>query len=1207
MNTRIFKMVALAFFIGLHMSVGAANLPATFQGAITLDGVAAPAHAILIAWLPGSTGDASCPLVTDGEYGPLQLDADNPATPGKEGGVEGDAVRFKLLVNDSVFNAVPVSVWRSGEVQIVNIEVWRNRAFIWSPTTALQFDKTALRSQSLCRFTVSNPGNADLVIDQVVALNNNFDVLFEDALIVRPDSSVVIQVFFRPETEGEVEDQLLISSNAGEWMAPVRGQGYELWPLHWRVNADTTHWLGSDNAARSVAYNRMTNHLAVVGPDLSIVHPRTGRLLNQSGALPEVWHRVAISADGQIFVCTLAINGADFKLYRYANELAEPSLIYQGVLDQRAGDALAVSGAGKDIKLLVSGVGSGKIFTFTTTDGMLYEKTSDILLPEAGAAGYSICTVPETDYLFVAGPAKSTWYIKTDGTPVFQFDAETIPAANLSYFEKRDSNGRLRRFLTFINGATPGTGVMELLGAAPENLCDQVMIWPAATPVYQQLANLNATAEVAYDGIDNTLIELVTNNGLSAYRFDQILAEPMPTAGFLIGKVTDGSNGSPIANAEVRILDLDWVTVTDDSGSYAFIDVPGQEYQVRVTALNFFSQMKAVVVADYKLAVADFALQQREYLPISVTACPAGPDVQLHWSLSRPQTRLWQHNDKPTSGWFQKMNKAYGALFNLSAYANATLEQLDFNHYSWQLLHGPYRYRVHIYNMMDSTQIAEIEGITSQDSWGSAQWETAVDLGSLSDLTWVGIFIEPLSGSADDAHPVLSTDSDIPVQPGINYIIEDLSDPFATMVETRARNNGYGNFLIDLWINHQGSRRQIIAAPAPTLAAYSAESGPTRGTIAAAQLHARPQPPTLQSLYGFRIYRNLSDTPGAMTLLATTPPNSYSFVDVDLAQDTTCVYGISALYDSVESAIVSIPYYHPPVLAIAQAREDDNRDRLLDRIGQMVTVSGVATTPNFGHRALSDFYIQDDHAGIHISCATQAMEISPGTQIYISGRVTDEAGAAALAVLQPASLQILKKEVPVTERLITFSQMSDSVESMLVKVEGCRLVNPALWPAAGQDGWVAISNGADTSAIFIDAGTDLDGAEPYSGFFNLVAVLDFSTSYGYALRPRQRADFSIPAGVGQSTTASVHYELQQNYPNPFNPVTTIVFTLPQTEPVRMAVVDISGREVALICHAPLSAGTHKFNFSGNGLASGVYFYQVATPTFRECKKMILVK
>ncbi len=85
------------------------------------------------------------------------------------------------------------------------------------------------------------------------------------------------------------------------------------------------------------------------------------------------------------------------------------------------------------------------------------------------------------------------------------------------------------------------------------------------------------------------------------------------------------------------------------------------------------------------------------------------------------------------------------------------------------------------------------------------------------------------------------------------------------------------------------------------------------------------------------------------------------------------------------------------------------------------------------------------------------------------------------------------------------------------------------------------------------------------------------------------------------------FMLQQNYPNPFNPITTIEFTLPQNEKVRISVADISGREMALIHEGPLSAGRHKFIFSGQGLASGLYFYHVDTPTFHECKTMILLK
>ena len=87
----------------------------------------------------------------------------------------------------------------------------------------------------------------------------------------------------------------------------------------------------------------------------------------------------------------------------------------------------------------------------------------------------------------------------------------------------------------------------------------------------------------------------------------------------------------------------------------------------------------------------------------------------------------------------------------------------------------------------------------------------------------------------------------------------------------------------------------------------------------------------------------------------------------------------------------------------------------------------------------------------------------------------------------------------------------------------------------------------------------------------------------------------------------VGFELAQNFPNPFNPSTTIQFTLPQDDVVRLKVYDASGREVQTLVNGRTSKGTHSVQFNAANLSSGVYLYRLETSTFSETKKMLLVK
>ncbi len=99
-----------------------------------------------------------------------------------------------------------------------------------------------------------------------------------------------------------------------------------------------------------------------------------------------------------------------------------------------------------------------------------------------------------------------------------------------------------------------------------------------------------------------------------------------------------------------------------------------------------------------------------------------------------------------------------------------------------------------------------------------------------------------------------------------------------------------------------------------------------------------------------------------------------------------------------------------------------------------------------------------------------------------------------------------------------------------------------------------------------------------------------------------------PIGIQQiSTEIPTDFIMSQNYPNPFNPETIIRIQIPESEYVRLAVFDASGKEVALLVNEHLSTGTYEINFEASELASGVYFYRLTSGSFTDVKKMMLVK
>ncbi len=123
---------------------------------------------------------------------------------------------------------------------------------------------------------------------------------------------------------------------------------------------------------------------------------------------------------------------------------------------------------------------------------------------------------------------------------------------------------------------------------------------------------------------------------------------------------------------------------------------------------------------------------------------------------------------------------------------------------------------------------------------------------------------------------------------------------------------------------------------------------------------------------------------------------------------------------------------------------------------------------------------------------------------------------------------------------------------------------------------------------------DNEGHEhPNDGIDGTIYTLDFSTITGV----EELATDEIP----------VTYDLEQNYPNPFNPVTRIRFNVSNSEHVALNVYDSLGRLVKTLVNRDMVPGRYEVEFSGEGLASGIYFYQLMAQKSVETRQMVLLK
>ena len=93
--------------------------------------------------------------------------------------------------------------------------------------------------------------------------------------------------------------------------------------------------------------------------------------------------------------------------------------------------------------------------------------------------------------------------------------------------------------------------------------------------------------------------------------------------------------------------------------------------------------------------------------------------------------------------------------------------------------------------------------------------------------------------------------------------------------------------------------------------------------------------------------------------------------------------------------------------------------------------------------------------------------------------------------------------------------------------------------------------------------------------------------------------------------------LLQNYPNPFNPETWIPYRLSKAGPVSLSIYDATGELIRTFSLGYQSAGFYENreravywngrNTLGEPVASGIYFYQLTTPSFQQTRRMLILK
>lgn len=137
------------------------------------------------------------------------------------------------------------------------------------------------------------------------------------------------------------------------------------------------------------------------------------------------------------------------------------------------------------------------------------------------------------------------------------------------------------------------------------------------------------------------------------------------------------------------------------------------------------------------------------------------PDCSQGSSPLWIEEEVFCHDGNPQVASVQSFDWVYGSIFDLSAVQyQVFLLSLDF-HQSSMGLNGIWKYRVHIVDWFTHQELATLGPFFTS---GDDRWELDIPLDSIGDINggMIGIFIQPMGNTPDNAYPRITSDNSGP-------------------------------------------------------------------------------------------------------------------------------------------------------------------------------------------------------------------------------------------------------------------------------------------------------------------------------------------------------------------------------------------------------------------------------------------------------------
>jgi hypothetical protein len=222
------------------------------------------------------------------------------------------------------------------------------------------------------------------------------------------------------------------------------------------------------------------------------------------------FNQIKATLDGQIFTANLAING-ESRIYRWADEMAEPELVYAGSLGGRLGDSFGVVGEGQGVRVLLSGSGADKVEAFDW-DGVELTHAATFHIAAGEARGGFSSHVFE-DSVLISG---------TNTVPRFMNINDGGLGQSLSAMGDRNmTNDILKRGDKSFAVLGPNFGSnyeFRLFDFSDKNNVKSINTFNLG-----QDQNLNNTGGVIFDEINDRIYLMNTNNSIKAFNISDFI------------------------------------------------------------------------------------------------------------------------------------------------------------------------------------------------------------------------------------------------------------------------------------------------------------------------------------------------------------------------------------------------------------------------------------------------------------------------------------------------------------------------------------------------------------------------------------------------------------------------------------------------------------------------------------------------------------